>query len=162
MLDNKKGIGIDDAVPSIIFIFVVTIAILFLRINEAEASDKNTEEIKKQKYVSDAHSVLMGYLTKLDENGDSRADFISKSYAKKDYKELKKDMEHYFSGKLAYLSGWHINLIDQSKNNILSLETDNFLPKPYDFVRVAPMFIPVNGKTPQYLALELFLDSGPS
>ena len=51
--DNKKGIGIDDAVPSIIFIFVVTIAIVFLRINESQASDKNVEEIKKQKELTE-------------------------------------------------------------------------------------------------------------
>jgi len=152
--DNKKGIGIDNAVPSIIFIFVVTIAIVFLRINESQASDKNIEEIKKQKYILDGHSALIGYLKKLDENGSNKADFILKSYTKNDYTELKKDMEQHFASRLAHIPAWHIN-VNYQNNNIFYLQGGNYHSLQYNLVQADSIFIPIHGAKPEYIILQL-------
>ena len=126
-----------------------------MRINESQASDKNVEEIKKQKYILDGHSALIGYLTKLDENDNNKVDFISKSYIENDYRGLKKDMEQYFTSRLAYLPAWHINVNYPNQNNIFYLQGGNYHSLQYNLVQADPIFIPVHGAKPEYITLQL-------
>ena len=88
---NKKGIGIDDAVPLIIFIFVAALVVVVFRINEQIKSDKLVASEERQKQIVEGHEILMAYLMQIDDQGNNKADFLSNSYLKGNYNDLKKD-----------------------------------------------------------------------
>lgn len=153
--NNKKGIGIDDAIPIIIFIFVAALVIFVLRINDIGKSSKIKDDIQHQKDILDGHQALMEYLARIDEQGN-KADFISKSINKKDYESIKKDMEKFFGEKLSYLPEWDIDVVDTSQKNILSVKSTNYYSgyELHQVSQVASVAIPINGQ--QYITIKLF------
>lgn len=158
MYDNRKGIGIDDAVPLIIFIFIAAFGIFLFNINEKIKSENLVEDIQLQKDILEGYEILMGYLRNVDEQGNNKADLISKSYIEKDYENLKKDLKEYFDKKLAYLPLWYIDIIDSSGNNIFSIQSTNYY-SGYEQSKVAEVgfvLIPVNGLESQYIKIKLF------
>lgn len=160
MYNNKRGIGIDDAVPLIIFIFVAAFGISFFKIYDNSKIDKNTYNLQIQKNVLNVHEILIQYLKEFDKNGNNNADFLSKSYIEKDYEKLKKIMEKDFSARLADFPAWHINLDGPNQKTLFYLERDGYDPKNNQIIESDPIFIPVIGQKSQYLTLRLFLDMG--
>jgi len=155
MYNNKKGIGVDDAVPLIIFIFVAAFGIFFFKLYEEAKSDKAIEDIQKQKNILEGHEVLIGYLKIFDEKGIDKAELITKSYIENDYKNLKEDMEKYFSARLGRLPAWHINVNYPNKNNIFYLQGGNYHSLQYNLVQADSIFIPIHGSKPEYITLQL-------
>ena len=140
---NKKGIGIDDAVPLIIFIFVAALVVVVFRINEQIKSDKLVASEERQKQIVEGHEILMAYLMQIDDQGNNKADFLSNSYLKGNYNDLKKDLNEYFRIKLAHIPIWYIEIIDPSKKKIIVQgEASDYFMEKY---RVASGSIPVNG-----------------
>ncbi len=158
MFVNKKGIGIDDTIAFIIFIFIAAIGIFFFRFNENVKSAGIVEDIKLQKDTLYVHQVLIEYLSKIDEQGNNKADFISKSVIEKDYEKLKKDMKEYFDIKLAPYSIWYIDLIDSSHKSLFSLQNDAYssASEQYKDTQFVSVFIPVYNTAPGYIQIQLF------
>lgn len=160
--NNKKGIGVDDAVPLIIFIFVVAFGVFFFKLYEQGKSDKTIDNIQRQKNILEGHGILMDYLRIVDENGNNNADLISKSYNQKDYSNLKKDVEIYFNSKLKldYLQEWRIELVDSGQNIFLFAQSRGYSPKMDAIYQADSVFIPVKGLKSQLITLNLFLGTG--
>ena len=159
MFINKKGIGIDDTIAFIIFLFIAAIGLFFFRFNENLKSAELVDDIKLQKDIQSGHEVLMEYLSKIDENGNSKADFISKSIIEKNNEILKKDLMDYFGKRLENLN-WYIEVKDSSGNLIFpALTNAHYSPQEqYSSTKVAnsvsSMIIPI--KNQNYISLELF------
>ncbi len=156
--DNRKGIGIDDAVPLIIFIFIAVFGIFIFNISEKVKSENLVEDIQIQKDILEGHEILMVYLTTSDVQMNNKADLISQSYTEKNYENLKKDLKEHFDKKLAYLPLWYIDIIDQSGNNIFSIQSTNYY-SGYEQSKVAEVgfvLIPVYGLESQYIRIKLF------
>jgi len=150
---NKKGIGIDDAVPLIIFIFVAALVVVVFRINEQIKSDRLVTSVEQQKQIVEGHEILLAYLMQVDDNGGNKADFISNSYLKGNYDELKKDMNEYFRVKLAHVPIWQLEIIDPSKKKMtLQGDASDYFLKRY---RVTSVSIPVQG-LPDYIKIDMF------
>lgn len=114
MYANKKGVGIDDTIAFIIFIFVAAIGIFFFRFNEDVKSAALADDIVFQKDILKGHEALMEYMSKADKQ-NNKADLVSKYAAEKNYDALKRDINDYFSKKLVDLN-WYIEVKDSSGN----------------------------------------------
>ena len=158
MYDNRKGIGIDDAVPMIIFIFIAAFGIFLFNINEKIKSENLVEDIQLQKDILEGHEILMEYLRNVDEQGNNKADFISKSYIEKYYENLKKDLKEHFDKRLNYLPLWYIDIIDSSGNNIFSIQSTNYYSgyEQSKVTEVGFVLVPVNGLESKYIKIKLF------
>jgi len=161
IINNKKGIGIDDAVPIIIFIFVAALVIVFIRINEKVKHDKIIEDIQRQKDALEGNSILMSYIKTVDEHGNNKADFISKSITGKNYDALTQDIKEYFTKK-GIDKNWYVDVKDASNNLIFpSISDTKYSPQEqYSSTQtaypVASVVIPINGFEPGYVHIELY------
>ena len=157
--DNKKGIGIDDAVPLIIFIFVAAIGIFLFRVNENIKSNKLIEDIQTQKDIIEGHEVLISYLRKIDEQGNSKADSISKLVIEKNYEILKKDLTDYFGKRLEYLN-WYIEVKESSGKLLFpALANAQYSPQEqYSSTQVAHLVasVLVSISNKDHILIELF------
>jgi len=159
--NNKKGIGIDDALPIIIFIFIAALVIGFLKINDKVKSDRTIENIQRQKDILEGHQTLMEYLNKLDEQDSNKEDFISKSIMAKDYDAIKQDVTQYFNGKLGNL-GWYLEIRDSTENLVMPVITNAQFSQQEQYsstqsaFSVSSVLIPINEQVPTYITIELF------
>ena len=157
ILDNKKGIGIDDAVPLVIFFFIAAFGVFLFNVNEKVKGQRLISDIQFQKDILNGHEILIEYITKIDEQGN-RAEFIAKSYLEKDYDKIKKDMKEYFDIKLANFPAWYIDLVDSSQQEIFSIQSDNYhsAHDQLNFVQITSIHVPVNSQQSMYLQIKLF------
>ena len=161
IIANKRGIGIDDAVPIIIFIFVAAFVLVFFKINEKVKSDKIIDDAQRQKDIIEGHEALIGYVTSIDNQGNSKADFISKSIAGKNYDSLKQDISEYFNKKIGNIN-WYVDVKDSSKNLVMPSITnaqyslqEQYLSTQVAY-QVASVYLPISGSGTKPISIELF------
>lgn len=152
--DNRKGIGIEEAIPWVFVIFVFTFAIIFFKINENIKNDKLIDDIERQKEILKAHGVLMSYLMKINEQGKANADLIAESYYGNNYQNLMADMKSYFNNKLSNIPAWHIEVLTQSDKNLFFIENEHYYPAQ-DKYPVASAIVPINGKQLSYIKINI-------
>ena len=156
MFNSKKGIGIDDAVPMIIFILVAVFAIFLFRINEEIKNQDKIDEIKYQGKILDGHEVLINYLIQVDDNDNTRSYFLSTSYTEGNYDILKEDMREYFESKLSpYTLKWRLELVDPSGKEIFSMEKLG-TGVVFRMDQVASVSIPIDDDEYSYVTLKLY------
>ena len=153
--NSKKGIAIDELIPAIIVIFVIAILGSLLYFGEVQENRKDIADIKKQQDFSYANQILVGYLSKLDDTYNTKADALSSAYNKKSYESVKKDMQNYLDVKLSGLS-WELEIFDSLKNKVFSLESPNEYPPDSEEVQVGLVTIPINGLEPNYMQISLY------
>lgn len=156
---NKKAIGIDDAVPLIIFLVIAAFVIVFFRINEKITSNRIANDIEAQKEILDGDNVLVNYLRGFDDKGNTNADLLSKSFMKNYYDDVKKSMQAYFDKELSNIQAWHIDVTTKS-NEFFVESTDYQLTQPKDEIAIA--IIPAIGKESQYIQLVLYFGKNPT
>lgn len=158
---DKKGIGIDDAMPIIIFIFVAAFILVFFKINEKVKSGKSIDDIQRQKDILEGQSILMSYIKAVDNDGKNKADFISKSIVEKNYDGLKQDITEYFSKKIGN-QNWYVDVKYSSNNLILpSITNAKYSPQEqYSSMQtaypVASVYLPISGSNSKPIFIELF------
>lgn len=155
--NNKKGIG-EEVFHIIIFIFIAALVIGFFKVNDKIKSSKVMDAIQRQKDMLDGQAALIGYLTKLDENGN-KADLISKSIIDKKYDVVKQDITQHFTQKLENMN-WYVDIKDSSGNIILpSITNAQYSPQEQyastgSTFMVASALLPINNFN--YVLIELF------
>ena len=120
---NKRAIGIDDAIPVIVIIFVVAIMFMLFKFNEHSKEKDIANNIQNQKDIIDGHEVLVGYLTKTDSSGKNNADLLMEAYLNKD-DSVKSKVKDYFSAKLLHLTGWEVQISDSQNKVFFSVNGD--------------------------------------
>ena len=152
MLRGKKAIGIDDAIPLIIFIFVAAFGIIFLKISEKSRAERSMDDIQLQKDMLQGQEVLMGYLRKSDADGN-KADVIARAYLENNYGELMQDMRQYFDGKFSNIA-WEIQAETSPRNSLFSLQSSGYylMEGPFEVGRA---IVPINSGHSDYITIKL-------
>jgi len=162
---NKKGIAIEDTVPIIIFILAAAIAIFLFNFIQNTKITKSADNIQIQKDRIDGNEALLEYLKKVDENGNSKADFISKNYNEKNYDAIRRDLEAYFRLKFSNVQMWRIELYDSYGNNILRpplrISDRSFADTELHISQVASMTIPINSPASSILMFKIYIGRLP-
>ena len=158
---DKKGIGIDDAVPIIISIFVAALVIVVFTINEKVKSNKLIDDIQRQKDILEGQSILMSYIRSVENDENSKADFISKSIIEKNYDVLKQEITEYFNKKIGNIN-WYVDVKDSSNYLVLpSITNAKYSPQEqYSSTQiaypVASVYLPISGSGTKPIFIELF------
>ncbi len=158
IFNSKKAIGIDDAVPLIIFLFIAAFVIVLFRINEKITEDRIANDIETQKEILDGNNALIDYLRETDSRGNTNADSIAKSHASSNYDNVKKDMQAYFEKKLSHVPAWRIEVVAPSGNFFVESSNYQFMQQKDE---VAAAAIPVIGKETGTIQLALYFGKNP-
>lgn len=154
---DKRGIGLDDALPLIIFIFIAASAIAVFKIYEKANTSKLISDIQQQKDTLEGHEALMGYLTKLDVLGITNADYMSKSYIENNYENLEQDLKEHLNSRLS-VHWWRIELADKYGGNLMSIQNRDYNNADYyKIIEASAIHIPIYGEHSQYLSIRLFV-----
>ena len=169
ILGSKKAVGIEDAIPLIIFIFVgaIIFGAFMLFDNTRQATTQTT--MKNQIDKLDANEILAGFLAKVDEKGNTNADLILKLYIDKEKNlgnedVLKNNIRDYFGERLSHWTKWKLQ-IDQNgdySKNIMTVSSDDgpALSRNFGLVgstnEVSEFLIPVSSS--EYLSITLFFE----
>jgi len=138
---NKKGIGFDDIVETLIMVFFILLIVFLFANHQIRKESTKFCEINKIKMSIEADELLLNYLQKnitFDINKDSAKekitiqDLIMQSYLNNDkdaHKELKKITEEFLQGaKRNAASGWSILIfLMPDKQELLSIDTYDVL-----------------------------------
>jgi len=155
IFNSKKGIGIDDAIPVMVVIFVVAIMFMLFKFSEHSKEKGITDNIQQQKELVQGHDSLMGYLTSIT-NGMNNADLVAASYLNKD-KSAEDSIKTYFSSRLPNINGWRVKIEDSKEKEFLDLKYGFYDKSPLKY-QVAESVIPVkNGET---LKITLYFAKG--
>lgn len=152
---NKKGIGIDDALPLIVFILVAAFVIFVFQINYNVKLDKTIKSIQQPKDEMYGHETLLNYLSQIDSNGNSKAKIISELYLDEKYDQIKLDLQTYFKPRLEPIPRWDIDII--TEYNELIIFTRGGYSANSDKRLIDSIKIPVNSHEPTYLTIQLFM-----
>lgn len=154
---SKNGVVLDEILPLILLGFGLVLILGYVKVSEASTREKIIEDIIKQNDVVYAHETLIEYLKMLDEKGNNKIDFLSKSMIEKDYESIKKDMKDYFDKKLSNFPIWRIDLYE-SQNFILSINSKNYElePRQYELREVASVTVPLYSPN-RHLSIKLFI-----
>lgn len=155
---NKRGISIDEAVPFVIFIIVVTFGIFLYSISEHVKGNSLKTDIQTQINILNGNNLLLDYIRQIDDKGNSKSDLISKYITEKKYDDLKNDLKEYLN-KNSPNSNWYAEVKDSSQNVIIKLNNigyladDQYLTQvPY---QVGSVFVPINNPEHSYISIEL-------
>lgn len=151
----KKGIGIDDALPLIVFILAAAFIIFAFRINYNVKLDKTAKSIQEPKDAIYGHELLINYLSQTGAEGKSKAQTISELYLDKKYDQIKLDIQSYFKAKLEPIPRWDIDILDEYGDVLVSIRGGNAPNADKIFVNSA--IIPVNSNEPSYISIRLFM-----
>ena len=152
---NKEGIGIDHALPLIVFILVAAFIIFIFQINYNIKLDKTIKSIQQPKDEMYGHEALLNYLSQIDSNGNSKAKIISELYLYGKYDQIKIDLQAYFKSKLEPIPRWDVDIITDYDELIIS--TRGGYSENADKRLINSIKIPVNSEKPTYLAIQLFM-----
>jgi len=160
---NKKGVGIDDALPIIVTLIVFALLVFAFRITDSVNEEKLQTGIQNQKDYVEAHDELTGYLSLIDEYFASNSQLVSDSFNEQNYSKLKKDMSGYFALKFGHLPRWEIEFLDQSEQAITA-DGEYFILRGgkgrggftiSSNKAVAKSFIPIQTNPPKYVIVRL-------
>ncbi|HLC60958.1 MAG TPA: hypothetical protein VJJ52_06030 [Candidatus Nanoarchaeia archaeon] len=152
---NKKGIGIDDALPLIVFILIAAFVIFVFRIYDSTKLDKTIKSIQQPKDEMYGHEILINYLSQTDSKGNSKAKIISELYVGGEYDQISIDLQAYFKSKLEPIARWDIDIVTVYNENVLSVK-GGFSPNA-DKRFINSIKIPINSQKPNYLSIRLFM-----
>lgn len=162
---NKRSVVIDEALPLIGLIIVAVLFVGWTKVSEASDHSKISEDIQKQKDAIYAHEEMTAYLKKLDENGNNRIDFLSKSYNERNLNAIRNDLELYFRPKFSNLQMWRIELYDQSGNGIITpplrISDKNFPDTQLRINQVASITVPINSLDSKFLTFKVYFGRLP-
>lgn len=163
---SKKGIGIDDAVPIIIFILVAALIIFLFNTTQNTKSAKAVDNTQIQKNRFDGNAALLEYLQKLDDNGNNKIDFLSKNYNEGNYNIIRSDLEAYFRLKFSNAQMWRIELYDPSGNDILKpplrISDRNFFDTQLQITQVTSMEVPIHYSQSGFLVFKIYFGRIPT
>ncbi len=154
---NKKGIGIDDAVPMIMFIIVAALAILFFSFYFNGQSNQINTKIQWEKDQIGGNQLMLAYLRIIDDKGVSKSEFISRKIAERDYDSIKVDLTKNFQDKFSSYLLWRINIVDDSGRDVISpVEVNNYGigDSSPNVLQVSSIKVPVGNK--KYVTMLLY------
>ncbi|MEK6892283.1 MAG: hypothetical protein AABX25_03800 [Nanoarchaeota archaeon] len=152
---NKKGIGIDDALPLIVFILIAAFVIFVFRIYDNTKLDKTIKSIQQPKDEMYGHEILLNYLSQTDSNGNNKAEIISELYLGGKYDQINLDLQSYFKSKLEPIARWDIDIVTEYNEDVLSVK-GGFSPNA-DKRLINSIKIPINSQKLTYVTIRLFM-----
>lgn len=152
---NKKAVAMDNVVPLIMFMFFAAFAFLILFANSKIEAKELDQEVSQQKTSIDATQDLLAYLGKIDENGNSRADLISRHYYDNKYEEMEDDIKIYFNSKFSNIPKWYFEIVDKSDNIVYSLSSGLKTVRGIRY-QFASAIIPVRGIPSEHLMIKIY------
>lgn len=162
---SKKSVALDEALPLIGLLILFVLFVGWTKVSEASENKNTIEDIANKNDLSYSHEALMGYLKKLDDNGNNRIDFLSKNYNDKNYNSIRSDLEYYFRPKFSNLQMWRIELYDSSGYDILKpplrISDRNFADTEPIINPVASISVPINSPQSTYLTFKIYFGRLP-